>query len=209
MPTSKVTLTTNPLFRTHLSVLRDQTIPSARVRSLVNSLSQILTADVLSSSSSTIDPSTDSKIALVPILRSGLAMTDAFLTNFDAAFPDVKVAVYHLGLFREKNTLQPVEYYNKLPVKDKGLRHAYVLDPLLATGGTAVAAISILQDWGVDRVTFITVLASKSGLEHAASVWPEGVDFVVGAVDDALDSKGYVQPGVGDIGDRLYGTSLS
>lgn len=120
--------------------------------------------------------------------------------------------VHHLGLFREPTTLQPVEYYNNLPFHDTpptaetpSEHIAIILDPIIATGGTAVAAIQTLREWGVSRIIMLSVLASIEGIENAANEWDK-VEIWVGGVDGALDGKGMIKPGVGDVGDRLFGT---
>ena len=134
------------------------------------------------------------------------------------------VPIYHLGLFREKITLQPVEYYNNLPFQRTDLSPAspallspeaattnsaaaslaVLLDPIIATGATAEAAIQLLREWGVQRVIMLSVLGSEEGVRRAAGVWEEGVEVWVGAVDKELNEKGMIVPGVGDIGDRLF-----
>jgi len=123
------------------------------------------------------------------------------------------VPVFHLGMYREKTTLQPVEYYNNLPyttsttsAEQQPSDLAILVDPIIATGQTASAAIDTLKDWGVKRIICCAVLASVGGLENAAQTWPEGVEFWVGGVDGETDGKGMIKPGVGDIGDRLFGT---
>jgi uracil phosphoribosyltransferase len=123
------------------------------------------------------------------------------------------VAVHHLGLYREKSTLQPVEYYNNLPYHSPTASNpsatgpaelAIIVDPIIATGATACAAIDSLKDWGVKRIIVCAVLATKEGLEQACSEWPEGVEVYVGGCDEEVDDKGMIKPGLGDIGDRLY-----
>lgn len=133
---ANVTIPNNPLIASNLALLRDRTLPSSAVRNLVSTLSSLVSASAVT------PPLAGEKIALIVILRSGMAMSDPFLAQFA---PDANIVVYHLGLFRERETLQPVEYYNKLPIKDKNIKRAYVVDPLIATGGTAAAAISILK----------------------------------------------------------------
>lgn len=133
---SNITLIENAEASKTLSQLRDQSISSAAVRRLVSELTANLTKNVIT------PPAADEKIAVIVILRSGLAMADSFL----AAFPeDADTVTYHLGLFREKVSLRPIEYYNKLPAKSPKIKRAYILDPLVATGGTAKAAIDILR----------------------------------------------------------------
>lgn len=144
------------------------------------------------------------RLCLVPVLRSGLGMTEAFLNYLPAS-----TEVHHLGLFREENTLNAVEYYNKLPKPSTQKGHidtAFIVDPIIATGNTACAAIQIMREWGVRRIVFCAILASKDGLERVKQEWPEGVELFVACVDDQLNEKGYIVPGVGDIGDRLFET---
>ena len=119
------------------------------------------------------------------------------------------VSVHHLGMYREKSTLQPVEYYNNLPYRkegeDSGIPDlAIIVDPIIATGSTVCAAIETLKDWGVQRIMAICVLASEGGLRRAAEAWPEGVEIWVGGVDAENDARGMINPGLGDIGDRLF-----
>ncbi|KAL5606779.1 hypothetical protein BROUX41_003164 [Berkeleyomyces rouxiae] len=181
-----------------LEQLRDRSLRPSAVRSVVASMTSVLAKEAVTA------PAPGEKIAIIVVLRSGLAMMEPFAAQLPE---DADTVIYHLGLFREKHSLQPVEYYNKLPRKPDNIKHAYVLDPLVATGGTAQAAINILKDWGIGQITFACLLASESGLESAANLWPESTRFVVGHVDGTVDAKGYVQPGVGDIGDRLFGTT--
>ena len=117
------------------------------------------------------------------------------------------VAIQHLGLYRERSTFQSVEYYNNLPYHasaDDIPELAILLDPVVATGSTMVAAIETLRDWGVKRIISISVLASQKGLERAAEAWTEGVELWVGGVDRETDERGMIKPGLGDVGDRLY-----
>ncbi|PYI06800.1 PRTase-like protein [Aspergillus sclerotiicarbonarius CBS 121057] len=121
--------------------------------------------------------------------------------------------IYHLGLFRERLTLQPVEYYNNLPfqppsdnttINPAAASTAILLDPVIATGATAEAAIHLLREWGVKRVVMLSVLGSEAGVRRAAETWPEGVEVWTGAVDERCDQRGMIVPGLGDIGDRLF-----
>ena len=148
-----------------------------------------------------------SSISIVPILRSGLAMVEPLLSLLPSPVP-----VFHLGMYREKSTLQPVEYYNNLPYHSAASPNsgpselAILVDPIIATGATASAAIDTLKDWGVRRIIVVAVLASESGLAAAAETWPAGTEFWVGGVDKETDARGMIKPGLGDIGDRLFGT---
>lgn len=181
-----------------------------------------------------------SHIALVPVLRSGLGMLDAL----QALLPH-PVPTHHLGLYRDRATLQPVEYYNNLPYhraanpaaasssssssppaagpapphpptgtgpgtgtgtspSSTPCALAIVLDPIIATGATACAAIDTLRDWGARRIIVVSVLASAAGLRRAAGEWAAGVDVWVGGCDERVDADGMIRPGVGDVGDRLF-----
>jgi len=193
-------LSQNAFITSKVNRLRDRTISSSVVRTITAELARILAVEATQNDHYT------GKIALVIVLRSGLAMSDAFLGQLA---PDRDVVVYHIGMFRERATLTPVEYYNKLPSNNTDVKRAYVLDPLIATGGTGSAVISILRDWGIEHITFVSILSSAAGLQNISKVWPEGTDFVVGSVDPSLDDEGYIVPGIGDIGDRLFGTSHS
>lgn len=113
--------------------------------------------------------------------------------------------VHHLGLFREKISLQPVEYYNNLPQSKTAVaKIALIVDPVIATGGTAVAAIQTLKEWGVERIIVIAILGAADGVAKVAHEWPEGVTVWMGGVDQSLTDTGMIKPGLGDIGDRLF-----
>ena len=149
------------------------------------------------------------KAVLVPILRSGLAMVDALQT----LLPD-PIPVHHLGLFREPTTLQPVEYYNNLPYQRPTASNtnpsptpdiAFLLDPVIATGGTSSAATQTLLEWGVKKVIIISVIGSDEGVKRVAvENGSDSVEVWIGAVDEEVDGKGMIRPGLGDIGDRLF-----
>ena len=138
------------------------------------------------------------KLALVPILRAGLGMVDGMLTLLPAA------KVGHIGLYRNEETLEPVEYYCKLP-SDIAERDVMVLDPMLATGGSAVDAIAQIKKHGAKRIKFIGLIAAPEGIKALHEAHPD-VDIYIGAEDECLDENGYIVPGLGDAGDRIYGT---
>ena len=138
------------------------------------------------------------KLALVPILRAGLGMVDGMLRLIPAA------KVGHIGLYRNEETLQPVEYYCKLP-KDIAEREVIVLDPMLATGGSAADAITQIKKRGAKHIKFIGLIAAPEGMKALHEAHPD-VDIYVGAMDERLDDNGYIVPGLGDAGDRIYGT---
>ena len=138
------------------------------------------------------------KLAVVPILRAGLGMVDGVLSMIPAA------KVGHIGLYRNEETLEPVEYFCKLPA-DCANREVFVVDPMLATGGSAIAAIQMLKDKGVKNIHFMCVIAAPEGVKKMQEAHPD-VDIVIGALDDHLNEKGYIVPGLGDAGDRIFGT---
>lgn len=138
------------------------------------------------------------KLAIVPILRAGLGMVEGML----AMIPAAKVG--HIGLYRDPETLEPVEYYCKLPA-DCDERDVFVVDPMLATGGSSVAAIKLLKDKGVKNIRFMCIIAAPEGVERMKSEHPD-VDIYIGALDDHLNDHGYIVPGLGDAGDRIFGT---
>ncbi len=138
------------------------------------------------------------KLALVPILRAGLGMVDGMLAILPAA------RVGHIGLYRDPETLEPVEYYCKLP-SDIGERDVIVLDPMLATGGSACDAIRLLRQRGAHHIKFIGLIAAPEGLQRLQAEWPD-VPVYVAALDERLNEHGYIVPGLGDAGDRIFGT---
>ena len=148
--------------------------------------------------STTVSELSGKKLAIVPILRAGLGMVDGML----AMIPAAKVG--HIGLYRDPETLKPVEYYCKLPA-DSNEREIFVVDPMLATGGSAVAAIQMLKEKGVKRIRFLCIIAAPEGVEAMTKAHPD-VDIYIGALDDHLNDHGYIVPGLGDAGDRIFGT---
>jgi uracil phosphoribosyltransferase len=138
------------------------------------------------------------KLAVVPILRAGLGMVDGMLSMIPAA------KVGHIGLYRDPETLEPVEYYSKLPA-DSAEREVFVVDPMLATGGSSVAAIKLLKDKGVKHIRFMCIIAAPEGVKRMQKEHPD-VDIFIGALDDHLNDHGYIVPGLGDAGDRIFGT---
>ncbi|MDO4331979.1 MAG: uracil phosphoribosyltransferase [Eubacteriales bacterium] len=138
------------------------------------------------------------KMAIVPILRAGLGMVDGVLQLIPAA------KVGHIGLYRDPETLKPVEYYCKLPA-DCAEREVFVVDPMLATGGSSVAAIQMLKDKGCKKIHFMCIIAAPEGVKAMQEAHPD-VDVYIGALDDHLNDHGYIVPGLGDAGDRIFGT---
>lgn len=138
------------------------------------------------------------KMAIVPILRAGLGMVDGVLELIPAA------KVGHIGLYRDPETLNPVEYYCKLPA-DCAEREVFVVDPMLATGGSSVAAIQMLKEKGCKNIHFMCIIAAPEGVEKMKAAHPD-VDMYIGAMDEKLNDHGYIVPGLGDAGDRIFGT---
>ncbi|KAF2468980.1 PRTase-like protein [Lindgomyces ingoldianus] len=218
-------VSTHPCLQAKLSQLRSASTSSKDVQTLVHEIALMVGYEALASGLASIDDGTDksplgytytkttvspssSSISLVPILRSGLSMVPALLSLLPAPVP-----VHHLGLYREKATLQPVEYYNNLPYHGPTATNphaggpaelAIIVDPIIATGATACAAIDTLKDWGVKKIIVCAVLAAEGGLERACGEWPEGVQVWVGGCDKEVDEKGMIRPGLGDVGDRLF-----
>jgi len=206
-----VTVLRHPVVNTRLADLRQAGTSPKEFRQGIYDISTILAIEATRdleeesvSGESPIGPFVGSiikpRIGLTPVLRAGLGMTDALLNIFPNA------PVYHLGIFREKVTLQPIEYYSKLPPTPT-VDMVYLLDPLIATGGTAVAAIHMITDWGVPvtRIRLLSILASEDGLKNVESSFPE-LTVWVAAVDSHLTINGLISPGLGDAGDRLFNT---
>ena len=138
------------------------------------------------------------QVSLVPVLRAGLGMVDGILSLIPAA------SVWHIGLKRDEETLEPVQYYSN-PPDDTSQRTCLLLDPMLATGGTASAASSLIKSWGADQIIYIGILAAPEGIERLQSEHPD-VPIYVGAIDSHLNDIGFIVPGLGDAGDRQFGT---
>ncbi len=206
---SNVFVSKHPLVAHKLTKLRDINTSPKKFRELVRELSALLTyeaTDDLATSPLTVtSPMGDTtgeelkeKIGLVPILRAGLGMVEGVW----GLMPNAEV--WHIGLYRDERTLQPVEYYNKLPIAPT-VKVCLVLDPMLATGGSAVATIDILKRWGVDRIKFVGLLGAPEGVANMQEHHPE-VPIYLAALDDHLNDIGYIVPGLGDAGDRQFGT---
>ena len=200
---------THPLVVHHLAKLRDKTTPPAEFRRLVRRLSFLLAYEAtedLSLDDLTVETpltrtsgkSLRGRIGLVPILRAGLGMVDPVLE----LLPDAEV--WHLGLYRDEVTLEPVEYYQKLP-SGRPVDVGFVLDPMLATGGSIAAAIAALKKWGAPEIRVLSILAAPEGVRAIGAVYPE-VRIHVCSVDERLNEVGYIVPGLGDAGDRSFNT---
>ena len=199
----------HPAILHKLRILRDDRTEPKKFREVVRELSWLLgyeaLADVEVRPMSVTTPleTTDAaelgvRIGLVPILRAGLGMVDAMLELMPTA------EVWHLGLFRDERTLRPVEYYNKLP-DSATVDLCLILDPMLATGGSATAAIEVLKRWGAERIKLINLIVAPEGVDAVTHAHPD-VEIYCAAVDRQLNEQGYILPGLGDAGDRQFGT---
>lgn len=207
---SKVVVFDHPLIKHKLTFIRDKNTGSKEFRELVTEISTLMgyevTRDMPLEEVEIETPMckmksqviAGKKVGLVPILRAGLGMVDGMLNLLPAA------RVGHIGLYRDPETFQPVEYYCKLP-QDVSERELIVLDPMLATGGSAVAAIQFLKDRGAKSIKLVNLIAAPEGIKAVEEAHPD-VDIYVAAVDEKLDSHKYIVPGLGDAGDRLFGT---
>jgi uracil phosphoribosyltransferase len=199
----------HPAVRHKLGILRDVKTEPKKFREVVRELSWLLGYEALADARMRrVDVPTPievmageelaDRIGLIPILRAGLGMVDAMLELMPTA------EVWHLGLFRDEKTLRPVEYYNKLPDRTS-VDLCLILDPMLATGGSATAAIEVLKKWGAVRIKLVNLIAAPEGVEAVTTAHPD-VEIHVAALDRQLNEKGYIMPGLGDAGDRQFGT---
>lgn len=207
---AKVVIMEHPLIQHKLTFLRDKNTGSMEFRNLVSEIAMLMcyeaTRDLPLEEVETETPVAvaktkviaGKKLAFVPILRAGLGMVDGVL----ALVPSARVG--HIGLYRDPDTLQPVEYYCKLPA-DIEEREVIVVDPMLATGGSAIDAISQIKKRNPKEIKFMCIIAAPEGLNALKEAHPD-VDIFVGALDDHLNDHGYIVPGLGDAGDRIFGT---
>lgn len=207
---ANVTITNHPLIQHKLSILRDKHTASKEFRALIGEIAMLMcyeaTRDLPLKDvqiETPVAPMTTKalagkKLAFVPILRAGLGMVDGVLSLVPSA------RVGHIGLYRDPETLQPVEYYCKLP-GDIGEREVIVLDPMLATGGSAIDAITQIKKRQPKSIKFMCVIGAPEGLKALTEAHPD-VDIFVAALDEKLNDHGYIVPGLGDAGDRIFGT---
>ena len=200
----------HPLLQHKISLLRNKQTGTKEFRDLVGEIATLLcyeaTRDLPLEEVEIETPITMAKtkvlagrkLALVPILRAGMGMLDGMLTLLPAA------KVGFIGLYRDEETLQPVEYFCKLP-QDIAERDVLVLDPMLATGGSAAEAIGEMKKRGCKHIKLMVLVAAPEGIEHIQKLYPD-VDIYAGALDDHLNEHGYIVPGLGDAGDRIFGT---
>ena len=199
----------HPLVAHKLSRLRDKRTEPKKFRELVREIAGLLayeaTADLAVTPRELETPlakmtgvELQEKIGLVPILRAGLGLVEGFWELMPSA------EVWHIGLYRDEHTLRPVQYYNKLPTEPT-VSVCLILDPMLATGGSATATTDVLKRWGVKRIKFVGLIAAPEGIQAMQKAHPE-VDIHIGAIDDHLNERAYIVPGLGDAGDRQFGT---
>jgi len=208
--TGKVVEVDHPLVRHKLTLLRRVECDTAQFRSLVEEISNLLTYEAtkdLETEAVEIEtPITKmmgeavsgKKVAVVPILRAGLGMVDGVLQMVPVA------KIGHIGMYRDEETLEPITYYEKLP-DDMAHRDVLVLDPMLATGGSVTVAVDALKRAGATRIKMLAILAAPEGIARLQADHPD-VDIYVAGIDEQLNEKGYIVPGLGDAGDRLFGT---
>ena len=207
---AKVVVMDHPLIQHKIGIMRRQDTGSKEFRTLVSEVAMLecyeATRDLelrdveieTPICKATVKELKGKKLAVVPILRAGLGMVEGMLEMIPAA------KVGHIGLYRDPETAEPVEYYCKLPA-DCANREVFVVDPMLATGGSAVAALQMLKDKGVKNIRFMCMIAAPEGVKRLQEAHPD-VDLFIGALDERLNEKKYIVPGLGDAGDRIFGT---
>lgn len=206
----KVVIMDHPLIQHKIGILRRKETGSKDFRTLISEIAMLMcyeaTRDLKLKDveietpicKTTVKELAGKKLAVVPILRAGLGMVDGML----AMIPAAKVG--HIGLYRNEETLEPVEYYCKLP-QDCAEREVFVVDPMLATGGSSSAAITMLKQRGIKNIRFMCIIAAPEGIEKMKKDHPD-VDMYIGICDEKLNEHGYIIPGLGDAGDRIFGT---
>ena len=207
---SKVYVMDHPLIQHKVGIIRREEIGSKDFRQMISEIAMLMCYESTRNlklqdvkiktpiCETTVKELAGKKLAVVPILRAGLGMVEGML----AMIPAAKVG--HIGLYRDPETLEPVEYYCKLPA-DCANREVFVVDPMLATGGSSVAAIQMLKDKGVKNIRLMCIIAAPEGVKKMQEAHPD-VDIYIGALDDHLNEHGYIVPGLGDAGDRIFGT---
>lgn len=207
---AKIVIMDHPLIQHKIGILRRAETGTKDFRQLVSEIAMLITYEATRDLElkdveietpicrTTVKELGGKKLAIVPILRAGLGMVDGMLKMVPAA------KVGHIGLYRDPVTVKPVEYYCKLP-DDCSEREVFVVDPMLATGGSSVAAIDMLKEKGVKNIKFMCIIAAPEGIEAMKKAHPD-VDMFVGALDEKLNEHSYIVPGLGDAGDRIFGT---
>lgn len=207
---SKVYIMDHPLIQHKIGIMRKKTTSTKEFRALVSEVAGLIYYEASRNlplankvietpiATTTVKEIAGKKLCVVPILRAGLHMADGILN----LTPNAKVG--HIGLYRDEKTLEPVEYFCKMP-SDAAARHIFVVDPMLATGGSACAAIDLLKKRGIYKIRFLCLIAAPEGVARLQEQHPD-VDIYIGALDEKLNENGYIVPGLGDAGDRIYGT---
>ena len=206
---SKLFVSEHPLIHTKMAMLRDEQTGTKEFREIIGEVASLLlyeaTRDLPLKEVQVKTPiatatckTIDTKLAMVPILRAGLGMTDGLLNLLPAA------KIGHIGLYRDETTLEPVEYYCKMP-QDIAERDILIVDPMLATGGSASAAIDCMKNYGCKSIKMMNIIAAPEGAERISKEHPD-VDVYVASMDLYLNDHGYIVPGLGDAGDRIFGT---
>lgn len=207
---SKVIIMNHPLIQHKIGIMRVKSTSTKEFRDLVSEVAMLICYEATRElplndieietplTKTTVKEIAGKKLCIVPILRAGLHMADGILN----LIPNAKVG--HVGLYRNEETLEPVEYFCKLP-SDSADREIFVVDPMLATGGSAIAAINLLKKRGISKIHFLCLIAAPEGVKKFTEAHPD-VDIFIGALDERLNDKGYILPGLGDAGDRIYGT---
>lgn len=202
-------VSTHPLIRHKLAILRDKTTEPKKFRQLIREIAMMMLVDA-TVDMPTVEISVETpmgparghrmgaRLGLVPVLRAGLGMVDGVLEMVPYA------QVWHIGLYRDEHTLRPVEYYNKLPIQPT-VDVCLVLDPMLATGGSASATIDILKRWGAGTIKYLGLIGAPEGVARLHADHPD-VPIYLAALDERLNENGYIMPGLGDAGDRQFGT---
>ncbi|OQA42346.1 MAG: Uracil phosphoribosyltransferase [Chloroflexi bacterium ADurb.Bin325] len=210
MPTENLFISHHPLIQHKLSILRDKRTEPKKFRELIREISVLLayeaTSDLGLTSVAVETPLSTARccqlteaIGLVPILRAGLGMVEGVWEMMPGA------EVWHIGLFRDEHTLRPVQYYNKLPIAPT-VQVCLILDPMLATGGSAVATADILKKWGAQRIKYVGIIGAPEGVARLHEAHPD-VPIHLAELDERLNEVGYIVPGLGDAGDRQFGTA--
>ena len=210
MARNNVFVSNHPLVKHKLTLLRDATTEHKKFRELIRELAMLLGYEAMADLRLDERPvqtplatapgyHLQEDVGLVPILRAGLGMVDGIHEMIPGA------QVWHLGIYRDEKTLRPVSYYNKLPVEST-VQVCLILDPMLATGGSAAAAVEVLKQWGVKWIKFVGLIAAPEGIEVVTKAHPD-VPIYLAAIDDHLNERGFIVPGLGDAGDRQFGTA--
>jgi len=207
---AKITVMEHPLIQHKIGLIKREELGSKDFRELIEEIAMLMCYEATRDlklrdvaiktpiCETTVKELQGKKLAVVPILRAGLGMVEGML----AMIPAAKVG--HIGLYRDPETLLPVEYYCKLPA-DSSEREFFVVDPMLATGGSSAAAIQMLKEKGVQNIRFMCIIAAPEGVKKMQEEHPD-VDIYIGALDERLNDHGYIVPGLGDAGDRIFGT---